>query len=97
MVAKIKLSSLDFHQDIFVVLPSKRWLSTQHDVQNDSNTPHIAHVGVLTLENLRGDVVSGSINLVHELVVVIKHLRCSEINNLDSALLLSINQNVLWL
>jgi hypothetical protein len=97
MVTKVELTSLHSHQDIFVVLSSEGWLSTKHDIKDDSDAPHIAHVSILALQNLRGNVIGGSINLVHVLVVVVKHLRCSEIDNLYSSLLLGVNQYVLWL
>lgn len=71
--------------DFLVVLPVKRWVSAEQDIQDHSATPKVTLVIIVLLENFRGDVVRSTVLLRHFLAWNVRSRR-SEIDNGDARL-----------
>lgn len=75
--------ALDNHaQDFLIISTREGWLSTKKDVEYDTCAPYVTLFVILASEHLRSDVVSGSQDKFHLLLVVVS-LRRAEINKLD--------------
>jgi len=86
-------ASRNFWKNFWVIFAAERRLTTDHDVENDPNTPQVTLLIVASLKDLRRYIISCSIHLMHALLWV-KQMSGAKVYNFDSALLLGIYQNV---
>lgn len=87
---EVVFSLANFIHDLFVCAAREGRASTQQDIHDDSNAPHIAHLVVASSEDLRGDVVGCPQHQLH-LLILRKELRSAEVNELDVVLVLIVN------
>ena len=87
----------DHANDLIFVACVKWWTSTKHDIQNDSDTPHVTHFCVIALQDLRCNIIWSAILLVHGVVFFVIVLRCAKVDNFNSAIVVHIDHNVFWL
>lgn len=89
-------ANADSLYDCLVSLPIERRLTTQQDVKDDTNTPHVALFTVGALDDLRCNIVRGTKDTVHSMLVI-DSTRCSKVNQLDNCVLLVLKVDVLRL
>ena len=85
----------DFIEDLTVSAIERR-SATQHDVQNDADTPKVALLSVVALEDLRCDIVWSSISGVHGVIRLVIVVRVAEVDHFDSTLVMLVKEKVLW-
>jgi len=95
-LGECEVPSLHPLQNCLVVLAWEGWLAGQHHVENDTDAPEVTLLCVSTRQNFWRDIISGTIDLMH-LLSLAKDLRGAEVDDLDLALVLRVNQNVLRL
>lgn len=86
----------DLADDLFISASVERRVSTEKDVKDNANTPDIALVVVLALEDFRGDIVRRSIHLRHIFGALLAQ-GCTKIDDFNVALLLRVDEDVLGL
>ena len=89
---------LDLAQDLLVTSVERRG-TAKHDVQHDTDTPHIALFSVFTIKNLGGDVIRCAIHLMHNVgpTFSVVMMRRAKVDDLDRSLVLNIDENILRL
>ena len=84
-------------KNFLVVVAAKRGTTGKHDVENNTNRPHVTLACVTTLKHLRRDVVRGTVHLTHLGAIITEHVRGAKIDDFNLAFLLGVNKNVLRL
>ena len=88
---ELKYASAHFSNNLVVIGSTKGWSTAHHDIQNDTNTPQVAFLVVITHEDLWSDIVWCAIDLMHGVVFFVVCMRCAEINDFDCSFGLGIN------
>ena len=81
--------------DLILSCPIERRSTTEHDIKDDTNAPHVTLFVVGADEDLRRDVVRCAVHLVHHVRVRIVVVRGAEVNDFDSAAILDVQQDIL--
>uniref|UniRef100_A0A7S3HXY7 Uncharacterized protein n=1 Tax=Favella ehrenbergii TaxID=182087 RepID=A0A7S3HXY7_9SPIT len=88
---------LHFFQDLFVTTTKGRH-SAEQNVENDSDTPHVALLVVIAEEHFWRDVVRRAVELSHLVVSFLIVMRCAEVDYLERDIVrFELNQNILRL
>lgn len=82
-----------FGENFWVIFAAEWRLTTEHDEEDNSNTPQVTLLIVASLEDLRRYVISCPIHLMHALLWV-EQMSGAKVYNFDGALLLGIYQYV---
>jgi len=76
------------HKDLLVIVAIERWVPAKQNVKNNSATPNITLGVILTIEDIRRNIIR-SAKPCFELLVWFELHRCSKINHLHSDLPIS--------
>lgn len=87
---------LYFGNDVFFGGSIERRSAAEHDIQDDTDTPHVTLLSVCAYEHLRSDVVRCTIHLMHHMRAVVVVMGGAEVNDLDRATILHIKEDILW-
>lgn len=90
------LAYADSLDNCLVSLPIEGRLTTQQDVQNDTDTPHVTLFTVTARDDLRCNIVGGTKDTVH-CMLVIDSTRCSKVDQFDNCVVLVFEMDVLRL
>ena len=74
-----------------VITTIERRRATEHDVQHDTDAPHVTLLCVVTIEDLWSNVVGCTVHLMHRIVVLIEVVRSAKIDDFDGATIVDIN------
>ena len=87
---------LDSLNDLLVRVSIEWRLSTKQNVENDTDTPHVTLFAVGTLNDFGGDIIRGSEDSVHR-VLVVNTARSTKIDQFDDRVFLILEMYVLRL
>lgn len=83
LTSEVVFPNLNFIYNFDVGFSLKRRHATQENIENNSDTPNVAFLIILPLNDLGSDIVSCA-NLKLHLFFRSKELRCTEIDKLNS-------------
>ena len=90
LTGKSPNSFLDLRYDL-VITAIERRRTAQHNIKNDTDTPHVAFLIVVAEEDLGCYVVGRAVHLVHNACFLVEMVRRSEVNHFDGTPVVDIN------
>ena len=92
---RLKATFLDLLEDLGIAVAIYRWPSSEHNVNNDSNTPNITLLSIVTTQDFWSDVEWCSVHLAHDMAIFAIMVSSTKVNDFQRVVVRFVNDNIL--